>query len=131
MDEKTQGVKGKRLVILLLALVLVLAGTVLVLVWHNNRALTPLVGVWYSEDEDLQYRFFDDHTYTIFDGQHNLVEGRWQARLAGKKLLLRYRSSETTRKIPIHYSFSEDRQRVVFQLESGRQLAFRRLTDPE
>ena len=131
MDKKTPGSKGKRLLILFLVVVLVLAASLLGLVWKNNRALTPLIGVWYSEDEDLQYRFFQDHTYTVFDGQQNLVEGRWRARLAGRKLLLRYQSSEAVRKIPILYNFSEDQERLVFKLKNGRQLPLTRLADLE
>lgn len=94
---------------------------------QNSQAIKPIIGVWYSESQNLQYHFLADNTFFVTNGQQTLINGQWRISWKKSTLIMIYANEGESHKESTRYTFSDDLDQVVLQFNNTSELVIVRI----
>lgn len=122
--------KNRLTAILTIVIVLVAAFAFAIVYTNQNKATAAeLTGKWYCVEEDIQYTFTDDGTFSTSNGQQTLLSGTWKGGWLKNTLELKFESEGMQYVKKTNYIFSDDFNQVKLTDLNKTGLTMKRLKD--
>lgn len=123
--------KKKRLTVLLIILLILAAIFAAFLIWQqvNRSNAAKIIGSWYCADEDIQYSFLEDGTFTATNGQTTLLDGTWKAGLFSRTLILDFDVEGEAHNLSTGYDLNEAADQLKLDDINSKSLTMNRLKD--
>lgn len=122
--------KNRLTAILTIVIVLVAAIAFAIVYTNQNKAIAAeLTGKWYCVEEDIQYTFGADGTFSTSNGQQTLLSGTWNGGWLKNTLELKFESEGIKYDKKTNYIFSDDFNQVKLTDINENGLTMKRLKD--
>ena len=130
LPRPTSKQKHRLTAILTIVIVLVAAIAFMIVYTNQNKATAAeFAGKWYCVEEDIQYIFGADGTFSTSNGQQTLLSGTWKGGWLKNTLVLSFESEGKQYVKKTNYIFSDAFNQVKLTDINESGLTMKRLKD--